>query len=117
MKMVTLKQASEILNISVITLRRRIYTGNLPYTRSNSAKQGKILLNLDVVQQVLLSEALANQKSSSKTTANPKSTEQEQEQEAELFDVSALAEVQRKATINKSFTRYVTSKASMEDTE
>lgn len=64
MRLVTLKEASAILGISVISLRRRIYAGNLPYTRSNDAKAGKILLEIELVQRHIRNEALRNLKDS-----------------------------------------------------
>jgi len=65
MKLVTLKEASAILGISVVTLRRRIYAGgSIPYTRSNADKTGKILLDIDFIQKVLRNEALNNMQTS-----------------------------------------------------
>lgn len=64
MKLVSLKEASSILGISVMTLRRRIYAGSIPYTRSNADKTGKILLDVDLVKIHLLNEALNNMKTS-----------------------------------------------------
>lgn len=68
MRLVTLKEASEYFGISVVSLRRRIYSGTIPYTRSNADRTGKILLEIELVQRVLRNEALNNMQAFEDTT-------------------------------------------------
>lgn len=95
MKLVTLKEASEMLGISVVTLRRRIYAGTIPYTRSNADKFGKILLNIALVEKHLLNEALGNLKTSggfteSKDLLNGFDDLDEKEQPTTMANVNKL---------------------------
>jgi len=58
-KLISITQASELTGLSVTTIRRRIASGSLPYTRAN-AQQGKLLFDAELLQQVLRQEVYNN---------------------------------------------------------
>lgn len=60
-KLINIKTASELCGLSVVTLRRRVASGTLPYTRSNTnTKHGKILFDAELLMTYLKNEIYSN---------------------------------------------------------
>lgn len=64
-KLISITEASELVGLSVTTLRRRVAAGSLPYTRANTATAaGKLLFDGELLRQWLRQENYSNIKGS-----------------------------------------------------
>ena len=93
-KLITIVELSEATGLSVTTIRRRVAAGTLPYTRTNS-NRGKILFDIDLIQQVLRQESYANYKNS---------IQWDQEPEPEAESLSYLASLFKDDDQDKNIT-------------
>ncbi len=57
--LISITEAAQLTGISVSSLRRGVHSGRFPVTRAN-LKTGKLLFNVELLQEVLRQEAYSN---------------------------------------------------------
>lgn len=89
-KLIPIVELAKITGLSVVSIRKRVAAGTIPYTRANTnTKSGKLLFNAELVQEVLRQEVISNLKGCSMDSETEEPTPENTSYLASLFKPSA----------------------------